>query len=285
MGLGKMPAAAESPEGGMVSHPCRTGDGAGRFCAPRLSFLVLAVLLAASWGCGGKKTKVKLPPPVPARVGAKETGVASWYGHPYHGRRTSNGEVYDMNKLTAAHLRLPFGAWVRVTNLDNGRSVFVRINDRGPFVKGRIIDLSRAAAREIGMPGVAKVRVEVVARPGDDPPGRRKKRKRREELAAAPDKKAAAAAGLRCPAGPYWAVQVGAFREFENAQGLQRKLEPRYGEVRIIQKDSAKGRFYRVVVGAETASASARRIRKQLRREGLDGFASLVGEADATKCL
>ena len=125
----------------------------------------LLVLLALGAGCG-RKPKVKLPPPRPAVVGATETGIASWYGHPYHGRRAANGEVYDMNQLTAAHLSLPFGAWVRVTNLDNGLEVDVRINDRGPFVKDRIIDLSRAAAKEISMlgPGTAKVRLTVISR-------------------------------------------------------------------------------------------------------------------------
>ena len=100
-------------------------------------------------------------------MGAADVGVASWYGHPYHGRRTSNGEIYDMDQMTAAHLSLPFGTLVRVTNLDNGRGTEVRINDRGPFVNGRIIDLSRAAARQISMigPGTAKVRVEVIATP------------------------------------------------------------------------------------------------------------------------
>ncbi len=93
--------------------------------------------------------------------------VASWYGRPFHGRRTASGEVYDMYKLTAAHPTLPFGARVRVTSLRNGRSVEVRINDRGPAVRGRIIDLSYAAARAIDSvgAGVFPVRLRVVALP------------------------------------------------------------------------------------------------------------------------
>ncbi len=93
-----------------------------------------------------------------------ETGWASWYGNPYHGRATSSGEIYDMNALTAAHNRLPFGTLVRVKNIMNHKEVEVIINDRGPFKRGRIIDLSYAAAQAIGMigPGSAKVRVEVV---------------------------------------------------------------------------------------------------------------------------
>ncbi|MGH9659790.1 MAG: septal ring lytic transglycosylase RlpA family protein, partial [Bryobacteraceae bacterium] len=103
-------------------------------------------------------------------MGWTETGVASWYGHPYHGRRSANGEVYDMEQLTAAHPTLPFDAWVRVKNLDHDDSaVEVRITDRGPFVKGRILDLSRGAASRIGMigPGTARVRLEVIRAPHD----------------------------------------------------------------------------------------------------------------------
>ena len=93
-----------------------------------------------------------------------QEGMASWYGPGFHGNRTASGEVYDMEDMTAAHKRLPFGTVVRVDNLDNGRRAEVRINDRGPFVDDRIIDLSRAAAREIGMlgPGTARVRISVV---------------------------------------------------------------------------------------------------------------------------
>ena len=92
-------------------------------------------------------------------------GLASWYGGKFHGRLTSSGEVFDTNTLTAAHRSLPFGTLVKVTNLDNGLSAVVRINDRGPFVEGRIIDLSRAAADEIGMlgQGVARVSLEIMA--------------------------------------------------------------------------------------------------------------------------
>ncbi len=86
-------------------------------------------------------------------MGSTEIGIASWYGHPYHGRQAANGEIYDMEKLTAAHRTLPFDTWVRVENISNGKTVEVRITDRGPFVGDRIIDLSHAAAREIEMIG------------------------------------------------------------------------------------------------------------------------------------
>ena len=124
---------------------------------------MLAVLLMTT-ACS-RKTVARAPRPTapPPRIGATETGIASWYGVPYHGRRTSNGETYDMDKLTAAHKTLAFDTWVEVTNLDNGKKITVRINDRGPFVRGRIIDLSRAAARRIEMigPGTARVRLKV----------------------------------------------------------------------------------------------------------------------------
>jgi rare lipoprotein A len=114
--------------------------------------ILTSAVLVLALNCGGNP-RVSLPPVLPARVGFVQTGIASWYGNPYHGRRTSNGEVYDMEQLTAAHLQLPFNTLVRVTNLANEVSVDVRINDRGPFIKDRIVDLSRAAARQIGMIG------------------------------------------------------------------------------------------------------------------------------------
>src|SRR6266545_8287567 len=112
-------------------------------------------------------------PPVPARLGTEETGLASWYGAPHHGRPTASGEVYDMRDLTAAHRTLPLGTRLMVTNLDNGQVVEVRVNDRGPFVQGRILDLSYGAARLIGAigSGVIPVRLRVIALPGDAPTG------------------------------------------------------------------------------------------------------------------
>ena len=105
-----------------------------------------------------------VPVPAPAPRDGGQVGMASWYGGQFHGRTTASGEPFDMNAMTAAHRTLPFGTNVRVTNLDNGRSVVVRINDRGPYAKRRIIDLSRHAAEQLGFrkAGVAKVRVQVI---------------------------------------------------------------------------------------------------------------------------
>lgn len=125
------------------------------------AFVALAALSAA--GCGARKPPRAMVP----SIGASQTGVASWYGDPYHGRRTASGEVYDMNAWTAAHPTFVFGTWLRVRNLDNGKITEVRVNDRGPFVKNRIVDLSRASAREIDMigPGTARVRLTVIRLP------------------------------------------------------------------------------------------------------------------------
>ncbi|MGB6900991.1 MAG: septal ring lytic transglycosylase RlpA family protein [Candidatus Acidiferrum sp.] len=181
------------------------------------------------------------PPANPAPEGYVEEGNASWYGVPFNGRRASNGEIYDMNKLTAAHRTLPFDTMVRVTNLNNGKSTTVRITDRGPFVENRIIDLSQAAAREIESigPGVVPVRVEVIS-PGIDP-----------------------TAG-------FFTVQVGAFRDPANAQRLRDRLNVSYSPIFIQQYDSPDGTYYRVRVGKVSGEDAARQFGEKLRdREGI----------------
>ena len=129
------------------------------------AFACALVLMLLAAGCARHST-ARLPSP-PARIGSTETGLASWYGVPYDGRPTASGEIFDMQKLTAAHRALPFQTWVEITNLSNGKQVDVRITDRGPFVRGRIVDLSMAAARQIDMlrAGTARVRLKVI-----DPP-------------------------------------------------------------------------------------------------------------------
>jgi rare lipoprotein A (peptidoglycan hydrolase) len=146
----------------------------------RASCFALFCGLLLTVSCGRKSAPATAAMPR-VKIGYEQRGVASWYGRPYHGRATASGEIYDMEKMTAAHQRLPFGVTTRVENLTNGKSVDVRINDRGPFKKGRIIDLSHAAARRIDLvgPGVAKVRIQVIAAPPnvraetDHPPERR----------------------------------------------------------------------------------------------------------------
>jgi rare lipoprotein A len=122
-------------------------------------------------GCASSLSRRPTQPlgsaPIPARPHPQQFGVASWYGPGFHGQPTASGEIYNQNALTAAHPTLPLGTRVEVTNLANGKSVQVRINDRGPFVRGRKIDLSRGAARKLGMvePGVGRVRIKPLPAP------------------------------------------------------------------------------------------------------------------------
>lgn len=180
-----------------------------------------------------------------------EVGLASWYGFPYHGRAAANGEIYDMEKLVAAHRTLPFGTWVRVTNLTNQKSVEVRIIDRGPFIDGRIIDLSHAAAKAIDLigPGVAEVRVDIIDRPTEIPP---------------------------TPA--LFAVQVGAFQERERAERYRAKLEREYGTARIVYRDGKPG-MWRVLAGSETSIDGATVLAQRLQAELGSGFVVRLDDA------
>jgi rare lipoprotein A len=200
----------------------------------RTIWLAVALALLVS-GCA-KKRKKAAPPPAP-KVGVEETGIASWYGRPYHGRPSASGEIYDMEKLTAAHRTLPFGSIVRVHSLDNDREVEVRINDRGPFVEGRIIDLSHAAARDIAMigPGIAKVRLRIITLP---------------EAASS----------------SYFAVQVGAFRDRANAGRLRARMEKEYGSARLLMRESDPP-LWRVQVGREISEEGAEALAQRLRTE------------------
>jgi len=187
-------------------------------------------------------------PQAPAPVGYTEEGNASWYGNPFHGRRASNGEVYDMYKLTAAHRTLPFETMVRVTNLNNGKTTTVRITDRGPFVDNRIIDLSQAAAREIESigPGVVPVRIEVLG-------------------------------NVDVTAG-FFTVQVGAFRDRGNAARLRDRLSISYSPIFIQQYDSSDGAFYRVRVGKISGQQAAQDFGEKLR--DAEGFSPMVLRLD-----
>jgi len=164
--------------------------------------------------------------------GSALSGLASWYGEDFQGRPTSNREIYNMFDMTAAHKTLPFGTRVMVTNLNNGKSVAVRINDRGPFVGERIIDLSFAAARMIDMVGcgVAPVRLDILA-----------------------DGSPAAARAL-----PRYFVQVGAFIYEDNARALESRLRAKYADVVLSSCASAERIYFRVRVKAKDRDASLR---------------------------
>jgi rare lipoprotein A len=141
--------------------------------ANAIAIALAALVFAMCVGCGThSRAHVPRAPSPPARIGQTETGIASWYGNPYNGRHTASGEIYDMQQLTAAHRTLPFNTWLEVTNLSNGKQVDVRITDRGPFIKGRIIDLSLRAAQEIDMirEGIVRVRIKIIAAPVLSPP-------------------------------------------------------------------------------------------------------------------
>jgi peptidoglycan lytic transglycosylase len=199
----------------------------------------VAVLLS---GCGLFAGRRLAPPPVLIpTVGTVQVGTASWYGPGFHGNPTSSGEIYDQNELTAAHQTLPLGTRVAVTNLQNGRTVEVRINDRGPFVDGRIIDLSYAAARNLGMigPGTAPVRIQVLG---------------------------SVSRSLQAAA---FAVQVGAFADRDNALRLKASLQRRFDDVRVATLNASGGHYYRVRVGRFARRADAVAVARSVTPLGL----------------
>ena len=243
----------------------------------------LLSFLGVSVACS-RKPKIRIPPPIPAVLRAKETGQASWYGHPYHGRRASSGEIYDMNQMTAAHLRLPFGTWVRVTNLGNGRRADVRINDRGPFVKNRIIDLSRASAQQIEMigPGTARVRLEVIALPGTAPPGQVRAA---SQAPKAPPPSRSAQPPPGCGEGSGYGVQVGSFRILENAERMRGKMKEAYGDGRVLGKQTPAGDLFSVIVGAAPDSYTANQWLARLQKDNVNGFVVFFEQAAFLDCL
>jgi rare lipoprotein A len=171
--------------------------------------------------------------PLPHSDGFRQNGMASWYGWDFHGKKTSNGELYNMYAMTAAHKTLPLGTYVKVHNLENNRSVVVRINDRGPFVRGRIIDLSYSAAKDIGIVGPGTARVEVIAL------GRR----------TSSSGGAASTYTVEDYSHGRFTFQVGAFLNRENAERQKRALARRYKNAHITVYDRGDKLFYRVRVG------------------------------------
>jgi len=172
-----------------------------------------------------------------------QTGLASWYGPNFHGKATSSREIYNMYDMTAAHRSLPFGTYVMVTNMNNGKSVRVKINDRGPFVEGRIIDLSFAAAEVLDAvgPGVIPVKIEVLA--NESPPNTAQR----------------------------YAVQVGSFANKDNAVSLRKKLENTFRDVYVSAFQTPTQIFYRVRIKASDRD-DAESLTRKLHKEGHVAF-------------
>jgi len=228
--------------------------------------LIAALFLSA---CGGKKppttpaggkTKASQKPytvmgkryePLKSHVGFSQEGVASWYGKDFHGKKTSNGEIYDMHAMTAAHKTLPLGVFVRVRNRETGQEAIVRVNDRGPFVKNRIIDLSYTAAKKLGVDqkGTAPVRIEALG------------------YKASGD-------GYNAPetydSGSY-SVQVGAFQYQENARRLADELRKQHGYAEVQSAMVNGERFYRVQAGKFSSLHEAEEAEERFADQGYPG--------------
>ena len=224
-------------------------------------FFILCLLLAA---CGHEKKLYRPDSSVPRRgqkpytingelyqplsshEGFVQGGTASWYGSDFHGRETSSGEKYDMYAMTAAHKTLPLGVYVQVHSRENGRKTVVRINDRGPFVKGRIIDLSYSAARELGLleNGTAEVRIEALGYLDSDSKGK---------------------TAYRAPASydrGSFGIQVGAFGKMENAQKMAGEMKQRYGFSTIREALVNGTLYYRVRAGNYASLKEAEQVRE-----------------------
>ena len=217
-----------------MADPRGSRPAAPKTTARRISPAAAAIAAALALGVAACSRLPRGPEP------GVETGVASWYGQEFHGRPTSSREVFDMNDMTAAHRTLPFGTYVMVTNLANDRSAVVRINDRGPFVRGRTIDLSYAAARVLGMvgPGTTRVRIETLH-------------------------------GFKAPEDPgraaIW-IQVGAFSVQENAYAIKRRLDGAYQGVVVARLETGGGAYFRVRV--RTTEGEAQGLARRLAGEG-----------------
>jgi rare lipoprotein A len=190
--------------------------------------------------------------PLETHEGFLQTGTASWYGGDFHGKKTSNGEIYDMHEMTAAHKTLPLGVFVKVKNTDNGREAVVRVNDRGPFVKGRIIDLSYAAAKQLGVDivGTAPVRIEALGYRGTE-------------------------AGLYRAVDSYdrgsYTVQIGSFKEYRNAERLMNEMKKIFGFSEIHETTVNGELFHRVYAGKYTSLHAAEKAEEDFSEHGYPG--------------
>lgn len=205
-----------------------------RFFLPPLLFLV---------ACSLPPSRVKLPPSPASESRITQTGIGSWYGPGFHGKATASGVIYDQNDLTAAHQTLPLGTRVMVTNLDTGSSAEVTINDRGPFAKGRIIDLSYGAAKALGMigPGTIPVRLEVLE---------------------------SSSKIQSIPTSLDYTLQLGSFSQLENAQQLRDKVKSSYADVSIVPLQAKDVTYYRVQLGTFSNRNSAEERARQLSQAG-----------------
>lgn len=237
-------------------------------------FLCICCLVLLS-SCGAKKTYVAKPSDGSSRTKATQrpytvmgkryeplstherftqSGVASWYGKDFHGKKTSNGEIYNMHAMTAAHKTLPLGVFIRVYNTKNSRETIVRVNDRGPFVKGRIIDLSYAAAKKLGVDvaGTAFVKIEALGYQQDKAGGKGYKEP------------------VTYDSGSF-TVQVGAFKEQVNAERLSGEMKPHHGFSEVRQTNVNGERFFRVYVGKYSSLAAAEQAEDKLAERGYPG--------------
>jgi peptidoglycan lytic transglycosylase len=288
--------------------PFAAGRGPKR---PRaLLFFALLPAIAFAVGCAHRAATANIPPPpapsiaappasapttgktrgaspqIPAPgAGYVEEGIASWYGFPFQGRRASDGEIYDMNQMTAAHRTLPFNTIVRVTNLRNGLQTEVRIIDRGPFVEGRIIDLSLAAAKALDMVpmGTAPVRLELVSVGPIEMPAEVSTTPASPAASAAnPPSEAASPAKAPAPVTDVnegiFAVQIGAFTEVEKADKLRDQLTANYPSVTVQEFDLPTGTVFRVFVGRYPFEPAAEEVAEQLQAE--HGIAAFVVRVD-----
>ncbi|HJU11834.1 MAG TPA: septal ring lytic transglycosylase RlpA family protein [Candidatus Binataceae bacterium] len=208
------------------------------------TFLRSLALIVAGFVIEGCFTQHTLhsPPPPALPAGTSITGIASWYGPGFNGHRTSAGSIYNQDGLSAASMLFPLGSRLRVTNLSNGSSVEVVVNDHGPFVQGRDLDLSHRAAVLLGIikPGTARVRMDVLGTPAGGP-----------------------------ALGPRYFVQVGSFTDLANAQRLGAMLARYYDDVRIIEATSDANRYYRVRMGMFLDRTAAEQRALAVSRSGL----------------
>ncbi len=199
---------------------------------------------------------------LPSSSGYRESGIASWYGTKFHGKRTSSGEPYDLYAMTAAHKTLPLPTYVEVTNLKNNRKVIVKVNDRGPFHEDRLIDLSYSAASRLDILPYGTGEVEIRA---IDPT--------QSGQPAAP----ASAAMTALPGDSLLFLQVGAFSSRANAERMQGDLQTQnLGAIRIVEATTDAGTFYKVQVGPLPSHMEANRVTQELKTLGINNSHSIV---------